>query len=643
MTYHQKQISSLFIAYFNRAAAHNGFEKWVEQLEDGSKTYEEISAGFIQAPEFKETYGEVDITSNQSLTKFVSTVYKNVLGREGSEKGIATQVSALKKGATYDGDLAKFMAGFTSSAIKEFDPSNSKWDYMTTQQKQDAQISYDKITNKILASFAYSDTLKELTNITSVDKNGNIVYNEERKELASNILSLITHDPDSLSSTIEWIEQLKKENHTKSISNINLALGETPTSSTKGVASLESGKQWESDSITYSFNSTIPSNYHNYKEYDLTNNFTPLNPTQQNVVNSIMKEIESLIDTPIEHLSSGGMIQLNIIDILPHEENITGFAFFPGTYNELKGDIFLNSKFNTNLQEYGTKKGESGYLTIIHEIGHALGLKHPFEGKHQLPSSQDNINHTVMSYNDNNSITPILSFTESEIIIDYKKVLPLFYSSYDIATLQSLYGVNKNTNKEDNSYSISYSDYAIKTIWDAGGVDTIDLSQTKGENIIDLRDGTINSADMQTLKGVISSLQDISKEHGTSRYDDWISQNITELYNQKKLYLGENNLSIASGVIIENLSTGSADDIITDNEVNNTILAGAGDDIIHMGHGGYDKLDGEDGEDNLILEYSSTEVEINPYQDGYLLSHETFIIELQNIESITFHDTTIFY
>lgn len=62
-----------------------------------------------------------------------------------------------------------------------------------------------------------------------------------------------------------------------------------------------------------------------------------------------------------------------------------------------------------------------------------------------------------------------------------------------------------------------------------------------------------------------------------------------------------------------------------------------------MGHGGYDKLDGEDGEDNLILEYSSTEVEINPYQDGYLLSHERFIIELQNIESITFHDTTIFY
>lgn len=643
MTYHQEQISSLFVAYFNRAAAHNGFEKWVEQLDSGTKTYEEISAGFIEAPEFKETYGEVDVTSDKSLSKFVSAVYQNVLGREGSAKGIATQVSALKKGALYDGDLAKFMAGFTSSAIKEFDSSNPKWDYMTTQQKQDAQISYDTISNKILASFAYSDKLKEFTNITSVDKNGNIIYNEETKELASNILSLITHTPASLTSTIEWIERLKEEKQTNSISYINPTLGETPTSSTQGVASLESGKQWEKESITYSFNSTLPSNYHNYKEDNLTTNFTPLNPTQQNIVNSIMREIESLIDTPIEHLSSGGMIQLNIIDILPHEENIAGFAFFPGTYNDLQGDIFLNSKFNTDSQEYGTEKGEDGYLTLIHEIGHALGLKHPFEGEHQLPSSQDDINHTIMSYSYNNAIAPTLSFTDNRIIFSLEKVLPLFYSSYDIATLQSLYGVNKNTNKGDNTYSTSYSDYEITTIWDAGGDDTIDLSKTKGENIIDLRDGSINSADMQTLAKIIASLQDIAKENGLYSHDDWIAQNVTEIHNQEQLYLGADNLSITSGVIIENLSTGSANDTITDNEVNNTISSGEGDDTIYMGHGGYDKLDGGEGEDKIILEFSSTEVEINPYQDGYLLSHELFIIELKNIESITFNDTTMFY
>ena len=42
--------------------------------------------------------------------------------------------------------------------------------------------------------------------------------------------------------------------------------------------------------------------------------------------------------------------------------------------------------------------GSEGYETLLHEIGHALGLRHPFDGTYHLPAAEDNTNNTVMSY-----------------------------------------------------------------------------------------------------------------------------------------------------------------------------------------------------------------------------------------------------
>jgi hypothetical protein len=43
--------------------------------------------------------------------------------------------------------------------------------------------------------------------------------------------------------------------------------------------------------------------------------------------------------------------------------------------------------------------GTEGYEVLLHEIGHAMGLKHPHEGAMKLKQSMDTTSTTVMSYN----------------------------------------------------------------------------------------------------------------------------------------------------------------------------------------------------------------------------------------------------
>ena len=65
--------------------------------------------------------------------------------------------------------------------------------------------------------------------------------------------------------------------------------------------------------------------------------------------------------------------------------------------------------------------GGYGYEVLLHEVGHLLGLAHPFDSPYPLPAAQDNTNNTVMSYTDAGS--PKSTF-----------------QSYDLLALQWIYG-----------------------------------------------------------------------------------------------------------------------------------------------------------------------------------------------------------
>lgn len=57
--------------------------------------------------------------------------------------------------------------------------------------------------------------------------------------------------------------------------------------------------------------------------------------------------------------------------------------------------------------------GTQGHETLLHELGHMLGLKHPFEGAIRLPSTTNDTSHTLMSYTHAGGIHS--TFSENDI------------------------------------------------------------------------------------------------------------------------------------------------------------------------------------------------------------------------------------
>lgn len=82
--------------------------------------------------------------------------------------------------------------------------------------------------------------------------------------------------------------------------------------------------------------------------------------------------------------------------------------------------IYLDS-VEWGAQNRALAAGNQGYETLLHEVGHALGLKHPFDSSPTLPAAKDNSAFTIMSYQDNGG--PYSTF-----------------GPYDLAALNWLYG-----------------------------------------------------------------------------------------------------------------------------------------------------------------------------------------------------------
>jgi serralysin len=230
------------------------------------------------------------------------------------------------------------------------------------------------------------------------------------------------------------------------------------------------------------------------------------------------------------------------------------YAYTPLPNTPYAGDVWLNP-FPPEPTGNDFAIGAAGYATIIHEVGHALGLDHPFS-INSFPEQLDTFQYTVMSYSD----------APGHIDTAYSSFYPTTPMLLDIQALQYLYGANMTYRTGNNVYVFNQGDNYYQTIWDAAGIDAIRYNSTSDAALIDLRGGHFSRLG-----------NPIFLSDGTVQHD---------------------NVAIAYGAWIERALGGNADDRIIGNSRNNVLDGRAGDDTLTGGNGN-DKLIGGDGNDRL--------------------------------------------
>ena len=417
--------------------------------------------------------------------------------------------------------------------------------------------------------------------------------------------------------------------------NLARTVGATGNQSIDG---LLLGPAWTSANITFGFPTTAATYDAGYSE--VQQNFRGVSVAQRAAADFILTGRSDLSGYPTMGLGSvasftnesftdvgagPAMFMLASSSVPP-----TAYSYYPGS-GAKSGDVWFGQKFDLlSYADYRTPAaGNYAYMTMMHELGHALGLKHGHEAggvaNQPLPTATDDMEYSVMTY----ASYVGSPATEDTCALDSN---PQTYMMDDIAALQYLYGAN----------------FAVlgptRYSWDPNTGETVVNGVGQG------RPGNAGDAAADRNKIFLTLWNGDGREatYDFSAYQTGVQINLSpgqysvtstaQLAQLGPLNHAKGNIYNAlqyrddARSLIANAVGGSGDDVITGNAADNLLKGGLG----------HNTIDGGGGHNTAQYEISRQQATIILADDGSIgVVFQNGQDSLKNIEALQFSNQTV--
>ncbi len=554
------EVQKTYLAFFGRPADPVGLNFWLTQ------TVPVMNAGFAASAEYATLY------SGLSDVQRVSQVYTNLLGRAPDAGGLLYWAGELTAGRQTVATLVTSMQTFALG------------------------IDITTIANRVTYATAFTaavDTVDEIVGYT-----GTAASNAARAAvlLVTDTAASLTTAQAALNTTVATITVTAQTTTTPVSPGV---VSTVPLTGQNYIDSLLDYYKWGGSigigaSLTYSFRSNSSS-----YSTDSVTGYGPstgsgkpwqswflLTDAQKIGIKAALNAWADVANVRFTEVIDSSTVAGDIRFSTNAAITLSG-SYMPWP-SATAGDVWFATSSNLNT----STKGTYGYHTFLHEIGHALGVAHPHDGRVVAGSSIDAQLFSVMSYRD---------FVGDALSSFQSNPFPTTPMLHDIAAIQYLYGANMSTRSGDTTYSWTLGQNIYETLWDGGGNDTIDWSNQSSAATIDL-----NAGQWSYL--------------GPARWDG-------QAYTQQ-------NLTIAYNAVIENATGGSGNDTLLGNSVGNTLNGGAGNDSLSGGSGN-DTLTGGVGRDDFVFNTAPNATTNLDRITDFVVADDTILLENSIFTALT--------